>query len=151
MTFRNGLVFRAIDSDPVNRRISEFCLRRGLSRHTQVTAGGWLIMNHALRGLRLCTSFRCGAACKAGIMVRGQRPPAGTKSFLNSLSHETGARGSADDDWNTLHFMNDVLDEFYYSRGVAAANIIRPGGMDRPGRERPGTLLTRVAPYIKPC
>ena len=48
--------------------------------------GGWLLVNPGYQDVLVAGSFRCAAACSAGVMLRTERMPAGTKGIFTSLS-----------------------------------------------------------------
>jgi hypothetical protein len=46
--------------------------------------GGWLMLASGYQDVQLAASYRCAAACTAGIMVRSEKGPQGTNGFIQS-------------------------------------------------------------------
>jgi 3-keto-disaccharide hydrolase/VCBS repeat protein/FG-GAP repeat protein len=55
------------------------------------TDGGWLLINPGYQDVQLAGSYKCAAACTAGIMVRSEKTGAGIKGIYTSLGGESPA------------------------------------------------------------
>src|SRR5262245_24522253 len=59
----------------------------------QTPEGGWLLLDRAYQDLQFALSFRCAAACSAGVMVRSEKTPTGIKGIYTTVAG--GERDSA--------------------------------------------------------
>lgn len=48
--------------------------------------GGWLLINPGYQDVLFAASYRCAAACTAGVMLRSEKTPAGTKGIFTTLA-----------------------------------------------------------------
>src|SRR5678815_5849064 len=48
--------------------------------------GGWLLINPGYQDVLFAGSFRCAAACSAGVMLRTENTSGGTKGIFTSLA-----------------------------------------------------------------
>ena len=54
--------------------------------------GGWLLINPGYQDVQVAGSFRCAAACTAGVMVRSEKSAAGIKGIYTTLGRRIGRR-----------------------------------------------------------
>jgi hypothetical protein len=60
--------------------------------------GGWLLLNPGYQDVHFAGSFRCAGACTAGVMLRAEKTPAGTKGIFTSLSGQPATTAITVDD-----------------------------------------------------
>ena len=48
--------------------------------------GGWLLLDKSYQDIGFFTSFRCGAGCKTGVLLRAEKTPQGMKGIFVSLT-----------------------------------------------------------------
>ena len=53
--------------------------------------GGWLLFRNAVQDVQMATSFRCGAGCQAGLLLRLENTADGFKGVFVSMSDTPGA------------------------------------------------------------
>src|SRR5688500_3525474 len=53
--------------------------------------GGWLLFRNAVQDVQMATSFRCGASCQAGLLLRLEKTADGFKGVFVSVSDTPGA------------------------------------------------------------
>jgi hypothetical protein len=53
--------------------------------------GGWLLLNPGYQDVQVAGSYRCTAACTAGVMVRSEKSPGGIKGIYTTLAGESPA------------------------------------------------------------
>jgi len=53
--------------------------------------GGWLLINPGYQDVQIAGSYRCAAACTAGVMVRSEKSAGGIKGIYTTLAGEPGA------------------------------------------------------------
>jgi hypothetical protein len=53
--------------------------------------GGWLLINPGYQDVQFAGSYRCAAACTAGVMVRSEKSAAGIKGIYTTLAGESPA------------------------------------------------------------
>jgi hypothetical protein len=49
-------------------------------------SGGWLVLDRSYQDTGFFASFRCGAGCKTGVLLRAEKTPEGMKGVLVSLT-----------------------------------------------------------------
>jgi hypothetical protein len=101
-------------------------------------AGGWLMFEKPYQDVQIYMSFRCGGACKPGVLLRSDKTPEGTKGVLVSLA--TGDVAAYD----------VVLDKD--GKEVSRTKLSPgPGPMTRMSGNRPGAAGEAVPGFSKPA
>jgi Domain of Unknown Function (DUF1080)/FG-GAP-like repeat len=115
------------------------------------SGGGWLVLDRSYQDVGFYASFKCGAGCKTGLLMRAEKTPqGGMKGVFVSLSEGDVASYAL-----TLDAEGNELTREKLRRGGGQMRIAPPVDPNAPVRprsatERPGLLPGRTLPVIPP-